>query len=330
MTLEPIAGEDRSMFPHRSLGQSALTVSTIGLGCNNFGRTGTATESQEGTAILLAAAIDSGITFFDTADIYGATPGQSESFMGNALKGKRSELVLATKFGHQDIDMGIAPGHAKGSRAYIRAALDDSLRRLQTDVIDLYQMHTPDPETDIEETIVALDELVSEGKIRYFGHSQFTAAQILEADAAATRLGTRVFVSAQDEYNLLARGVEQDVLPAVARAGLGFLPFFPLHNGLLTGKFTRSERPQDSRIMRQRPHLAEDAPWDVIDAYAQFCAARGVTMLEATFTWLLATPELSSVIAGATTPTQVRQNAAAATSWSATPDDIAQISLIFA
>ncbi len=318
------------MLPTRSLGKSTLAVSTIGLGCNNFGRTGTATESQEGTSALLDAGIDAGITFLDTADIYGAIPGQSETLMGNALHGKRDRVVLATKFGHFDVDMNIAPGHAKGSRTYIRAALEDSLRRLQTDHVDLYQMHTPDPETAIEETIVALDELVSEGKIRFFGHSQFTADQIRHADAAAAELGTRAFVSAQDEYNLLARGVEREVLPAVAHAGLGFLPFFPLHNGLLTGKFTRDARPQDSRIMRQRPHLAQDAPWHVIDDYAEFCAARGVTMLDATFTWLLARPNLSSVIAGATTLAQVRQNAAAATAWAATTDEIDQISSIFA
>jgi 1-deoxyxylulose-5-phosphate synthase len=318
------------MLRSRSLGQSSLVVSTIGLGCNNFGRPATATESQDGTSALLDAAISAGITFLDTADIYGALPGQSETFMGNALKGKRDNVVLATKFGHQDVDMNIAPGHAKGSRRYIRDAVEDSLRRLQTDYIDLYQMHTPDPETDIAETIVALDELVGEGKIRYFGHSQFTAAQIREADAAAARLETRAFVSAQDEYNLLARGVEGDVLPAARAAGLGFLPFFPLHNGLLTGKFTRDVRPQDTRIMRQRPHLADEAPWDVIDRYAEFCSARGVSMLDATFTWLLATPGLSSVIAGATTPKQVEQNAAAATSWVATSDEIEQISSIFA
>jgi 1-deoxyxylulose-5-phosphate synthase len=318
------------MLPTRSLGQSTLIVSTIGLGCNNFGRTGTATESQDGTSALLDAAISAGITFLDTADIYGATPGQSETLMGNALKRKRGNVVLATKFGHQDIEMNIAPGHAKGSRPYIRAALEDSLRRLQTDYIDLYQMHTPDPETTIDDTIVALDELVSEGKIRYFGHSQFTATQIREADEAAARLGTRAFVSAQDEYNLLARGVERDVLPAARAAGLGFLPFFPLHNGLLTGKFSREVRPADTRIMRQRPHLADEAPWDVIERYAEFCSARGVTMLEATFTWLLASPGLSSVIAGATTPKQVEQNAIAATSWLATSDEIEHISSIFA
>jgi aryl-alcohol dehydrogenase-like predicted oxidoreductase len=291
---------------------------------------GTATQSQEGTTVLLDAALGAGITFLDTADIYGATPGQSETLMGNALLGKRDRVVLATKFGHQDIDMQIAPGHAKGSRTYLRAALEDSLRRLQTDYIDLYQMHTPDPETAIGETIAALDELVSEGKIRYFGHSQFTSDQIRQADAAAAVLGTRAFVSAQDEYSLLARGVETDVLPAVAETELGFLPFFPLHNGLLTGKFTRDVRPQDSRIMRQRPHVADDAPWSVIEEYAAFCTERGVSMLDATFTWLLATPSLSSVIAGATTPTQVRQNAAAATAWSATSDEIEEISSIFA
>jgi aryl-alcohol dehydrogenase-like predicted oxidoreductase len=316
-------------IPTRTLGHSDLRVSTVGLGCNNFGRAGAATEGQTGTSRVLHAAIDAGITFLDTADTYGATTGLSESLMGVALKGKRDEVVLATKFGHADVDMGIAPGAAKGSRAYIRDAVAGSLRRLQTDHIDLYQLHTPDPETPIGDTISALDELVREGKIRWFGHSNLSAEQIDEAERSATTLGGGRFVSAQNEYSLLARDVEHDVLPAVNRHRLGFLPFFPLHNGLLTGKFTRDERPADTRIMRQRPHVAEDAPWEVLEAYAAFCAERGVTMLQATFAWLLAQPGLASVIAGATTTEQVTQNAAAASAWKPAPDDIAEISRIF-
>jgi len=310
----------------RTLGTGGPTVSTIGLGCNNFGRPGTLTETQEGTDAVIGAALELGVTLLDTADMYGGgTPGLSETLMGNALRGRRDDVVLATKFGHSGFDMGILPGTPKGSRAYIREAVAGSLRRLQTDRIDLYQLHTPDPETPIAETVAALDELVAEGTILHYGHSNFSGAQIEEAAAAGGR-----FVSAQNEYNLLVRGAEHDVLPAVREHGLGFLPFFPLQNGLLTGKFTRTDRPADTRIMRQRPHLVEDAPWDVLDAYAAFCAAHGVTMLEATFGWMLAQPALTSVIAGATRPEQLEQNAAAATAWHPSAAELEEISAIFA
>ena len=308
----------------RTLGTGGPTVSTIGLGCNNFGRSGTLTETQEGTSAVIDTAVDLGVTLLDTADIYGGG-GLSETLMGIALKGKRDRVVLATKFGHDSVDMGILPGTPKGSRAYIREAVAGSLRRLQTDRIDLYQLHTPDPATPIAETIAALEELVAEGKILHYGHSNFSGDQIAEAAAAGGR-----FVSAQNEYSLLARGAEADVLPAVREHGLGFLPFFPLQNGLLTGKFTRTQRPADTRIMRQRPHLVEDAPWDVLEAYAAFCSAHGVTMLEATFGWMLAQPALTSVIAGTTKPEQLRQNAEAATSWKPSAAEAEEISAIFA
>ncbi len=315
---------------YRTLGRSGLRVSSIGLGCNNFGRTGTVTETQEGTDAVLHEAIDLGVTFLDTADIYGGQPGLSETLMGNALKGKRDKVVLATKFGHRDYAMPIESWGAKGSRQYIRRAVEDSLRRLQTDYIDLYQLHTPDPLTPIEETIDALDELVTAGKILYFGHSNLAGWQIAQADLTATLRGTRHFVSAQNEYSLLARGVEREVLPAVREFGLGFLPYFPLYNGLFTGKFSRDGGPQDSRIMRQRRHLVDNAPWDTIEAFERFCAERGVTMLQATFAWLLAQPNLTSVIAGATRPEQLRQNAEAATAWTPGADDLAAISELFA
>ncbi|MDJ0334690.1 aldo/keto reductase [Salinibacterium sp. G-O1] len=309
----------------RALGLNGPQVSTIGLGCNNFGRTGTATEGQKGTDALISEAVELGVTLLDTADMYGGAPGVSETLMGVALKGKRDSVFLATKFGHDSFDMGIAPGERKGSRAYIREALDGSLRRLQTDRVDLYQMHTPDPHTPIEETIAALDELVDEGRVIHYGHSNFTANQI---DAAASAGGR--FVSAQNEYSLLARGIEDDVLPAINRHDLGLLPYFPLQNGLLTGKFTRTERPADSRIMRQRPHIADNAPWDALEAYDAFCVATGISMLEATFGWLLAQPGLSSVIAGTTRPEQLRQNASAATAWVPSAAQVAEISAIFA
>lgn len=314
----------------RTLGTSSLAVTTIGLGCNNFGRQGTLTETQEGTTAVLDAAIGAGITLLDTADIYGARPFQSETLMGVALKGRRDRVVLATKFGHDSVDTGLLPGVRRGSREYIRASIEGSLNRLQTDYVDLYQLHTPDPHTPIDETIVALDELVAEGRIRFFGHTQFSAAQIREADDAATALGGNRFISSQNEYNLLARGVEESVLPTVEELGLGFLPFFPLNNGLFTGKFTRTDRPGDTRIMRQRAQVVEDAPWDTIEAYARFCGQREVTMLEATFAWLLSQKSMSSVIAGATTPGQVRANAAASVAWRPSSEDLAQISRLFA
>jgi 1-deoxyxylulose-5-phosphate synthase len=311
----------------RSLGSAPFEVSVVGLGCNNLGRPDTPTFGQDGSDALVDAALDAGVTFFDTADIYGAEYGLSESRLGAAIRGRRDEMVIATKFGHTEAPSPI-PG-ARGSRAYIREAVEGSLRRLGTDRIDLYQQHTPDPSTPIEETLGALDELVREGKVVAIGHSNFDAAQIADAAAAAERLGTAAFVSAQNEYSLLHREVEHDVLPAVAAAGLGFLPYFPLANGLFTGRFTRTERPADSRIARIRPHIADDAPWDAMEAYAAFCAERGVSMLEATFGWLLAQPTLSSVIAGATRPEQIQQNAAAGTAWSPTSEDVATISGFF-
>ncbi len=293
----------------------------MGLGCNNFGRAGTATETLDGTRAVLDAAIDAGVTFLDTADMYGREFGLSETLMGEALEGRRDQVVLATKFGHADFAPAVTGG-SKGSRAHVRRAVEDSLRRLRTDWIDLYQLHTPDPSTPIEETLDALADLVREGKVRYIGHSNFSGWRIAEAEHAAG--GVR-FVSAQNQYSLLARAAEREVLPAAARYGLGFLPFFPLHNGLLTGKFTRDGGPEGSRIMRQRPHLWRDAPWDALERYQAFCDARGITMLEATFAWFLANPLVASVIAGATSAEQVRANAAAATAWTPSAEDLAEI-----
>lgn len=315
---------------YRSLGNSGLRVSTIGLGCNNFGRPGSATEEQQGTTAVIEAALDAGITLFDTADMYGYSYGRSETMMGVALKGRRDDVVLATKFGHADYDSPHSNWGAKGSRRYIRLAVEQSLRRLQTDWIDLYQLHTPDPHTPIDETLSALDDLIHEGKVRYIGHSNFAGWQIADAEYTARLHGHQRFISAQNEYSLLERGAEAEVLPAVNAYGLGFLPYFPLYNGLFTGKFGRSGGPADSRIMRQRPHLVENAPWDTIEEYARLLEGYGVTMLEGTFGWLLAQPGLSSVIAGATTPEQVRQNAVAATAWQPSVEQVAEISALFA
>ena len=319
-----------AQIEYRRLGASGLTVSTIGLGCNNFGRTGTASERQEGTTAVIDAAFEAGVTLFDTADIYGAERGLSETLMGHSLRGKRDQIVLASKFG---LDMGGLNGAdwgARGSRRYIRFAVEASLRRLQTDWIDLYQLHSPDPSTPIEETLSTLHDLITEGKIRYIGHSNLTGWQIAEAEFTARMNGHPAFISSQNEYSLLVRDVEDEVLPAVNAYGLGFLPFFPLYNGLFTGKFSRTGGPADSRIMMIRRHLADDAPWDVIEQYQKWCDARGVSMLAATFAWLLAQPGLTSVIAGATKPEQIIQNADAATSWQPSVDEVAFISNLFA
>ncbi|QKJ19890.1 aldo/keto reductase [Microbacterium hominis] len=318
-----------SGVPLRPVGASGLLVSAVGLGCNNFGRPGTRSETIDGTRDVLDAAIDAGVTFLDTADMYGGDPGLSERLMGEALKGRRDEVVLATKFGHPGRDMGYPVSGGKGSRAYIRRAVEGSLTRLQTDWIDLYQLHVPDPQTPIEETLDALGDLVREGKVRYIGHSNLAGWQIAEAHLTAAARSGIPFVSAQNHYSLLARAAEREVLPAAARFGLGFLPYFPLHNGLLTGKFTRDHAPADTRIMRQRRHVWDDAPWDALEAYRAFCDERGITMLEATFGWLLAQPALASVIAGATSPEQVHANAAAASAWIPTADDLARIDELF-
>ncbi|SKC73526.1 aldo/keto reductase [Plantibacter cousiniae (nom. nud.)] len=315
-----------SDLSYRPLGRSGLLVSAVGIGCNNFGREGTVTESLDGTRAVVDAAIDAGVTLFDTADIYGREYGLSEQLLGQAIAGRRDEIVLATKFGHVDYESPIPNWGAKGSRRYIRLAVEGSLRRLGTDWIDLYQLHTPDPFTPIEETIAALDELVREGKIRYAGHSNFAGWQLTEADWTARTAGHPAFISAQNEYSLLVRGAERELFPAMRAAGVGFLPYFPLYNGLFTGKFSRDGGPADSRIMRQRKHLLDTAPWDAIEAYQAFCDERGISMLEATFGWLLAQDGLTSVIAGATTPQQIRANAAAGSAWSPTAEEAAWIS----
>ena len=319
-----------AQIDYRTLGNSGLVVSTIGLGCNNFGRNGTSTETQAGTSLVIDAAIDTGVTLFDTADIYGAERGLSETLMGHALRGKRDQIVLATKFG---MDMAGSNGpdwDARGSRRYIRLAVEASLTRLQTDWIDLYQLHRPDANTPIEETLETLDDLIREGKIRYIGHSNLAGWQIAEAEFTARINHHPAFISSQNEYSLLVRDAEEEVLPAVNAYGLGFLPFFPLYNGLFTGKFSREGGPADSRIMTIRRHLLDDAPWYTIERYQQFCDDRGVSMLAATLAWLLAQPGLTSVIAGATKPEQIVQNAEAASTWRPTADDVAYISALFA
>lgn len=312
----------------RALRTTGIWASVIGLGCNNFGRAHTPTASQEGSTAVVTAALDAGVTFFDTADIYGGY-GTSETMLGVALQGHRDDAVVATKCGHDAFATPLDGVGAKGSPAYVRASVEGSLRRLGIETIDLFQMHRWDPVTPIEETLATLAELAAEGKIRAYGHSGYTASQIEEAESAATALGVAPFATSQDELSLIARGVELDGrLEAAQRHSLGFLPYFPLANGLFTGKFTRTERPADSRIARQRPHIADQADWDAMEAFEAFASERSITMLEATFGWFLSRPVVASVIAGATRPEQVAQNAASA-SWRPTPDEVAFIERLF-
>ncbi len=304
----------------RPLGDSGLLVSVVGLGCNNFG----GRLDAAGTRAVVDAAIDAGITLFDTADIYGGGGG-SETLLGEALAGRRDKVVLATKFGHQMADMGYGPAAgAKGGRAYIRRAVAESLRRLRTDYIDLYQMHTPDPLTPVEETIAALDELVKEGKVRYLGNSNFTGWQVADAAHLAQRGSRAPFISAQNHWSLLERGAEADVVPAARHFGLGVLPYFPLAHGLLTGKIRRGQAPPEGTRLASRPGYITDGKLDRVEALAGWAAGQGVTLLDVAIGGLAAQPGCGSVIAGAMSPAQVKANAGAG-EWVPTPEQLAEI-----
>jgi aryl-alcohol dehydrogenase-like predicted oxidoreductase len=311
-----------SDMTYRRLGVSGLVVSTVGLGCNNFGRK----LDLDATRTVVDAAFDAGITLFDTADIYGTPHGSSEEFLGAALKGRRDEIVLATKFGMNMAGSNGADHDARGARRYIVRAVEASLRRLETDYIDLYQIHTPDPETPIDETIAALDDLVRSGKVRYLGNSNFAGWQIADADWTARTAGRTPFISAQNQYSLLHREVEDEIVPACERFGLGFLPFFPLDSGLLSGKYRRGEKPAEgTRLAQDRyQRWLDGADWDLIEALTAFGADRGHSLLEVAIAGLAARPAVSSVIAGATTAEQVHANAAAG-GWELTADEVAAL-----
>ncbi|MET8309863.1 MULTISPECIES: aldo/keto reductase [unclassified Micromonospora] len=311
---------------YRRLGDSGLVVSVVGIGCNNFGRK----LDLDGTRAVVDAALDAGITLFDTADIYGEPQGGSEELLGQALKGRRDDVVVATKFGMDMNGLNGPDFGARGSRRYIARAVEASLRRLGTDHIDLYQMHEPDPGTPIDETLAALDDLVRDGKVRYLGNSNFAGWQIADADWVASSNGRARFISAQNHYSLVERSVETEVIPACERFGLGMLPFFPLANGLLTGKYRRDgQPPAGSRLSgggRYAERLAA-ADWDTIEAIEAYAAERGLTMLQVAIGGLAAQPAVTSVIAGATTPEQVHANAAAGT-WEPTDEDLAALRAI--
>lgn len=301
-------------------------MSAVGLGCNNLGRPGTATVDELGTRALVDAALDTGITLFDVADVYGTPRGRSEELLGEALLGRRDNAIIATKFGAPMAAAG--PDYeARGSRRYLRQAVEASLRRLRTDWIDLYQLHRPDPLTPIAETLGALDDLVRDGLVRYVGHSNLVGWQIADMAWTARSLGLTAPVSAQNEYSLLKREVEREVVPACERFGLGMLPYFPLASGLLTGKYSASQPPPSGSRLANRESVLADAPWPRIEALRSLAKESGVTMLDLAMGGLAAQPTVSSVIAGATTPEQVRANAAAG-SWEPTPDQLTALNAI--
>jgi aryl-alcohol dehydrogenase-like predicted oxidoreductase len=303
----------------RRLGTSGLKVSEVGLGCNNFGMR----IDQDQTQAVVDAAIEAGVTLFDTADVYGAT--QSEVMLGKALGKRRPQVVVATKFG---MKLGDDESRKGASRRWIMRAVEDSLTRLGTDYIDLYQLHFPDPDTPIDETLRALDDLVTQGKVRYIGNSNFPGWRIADADWTARSAGRARFVSAQNQFSLLERDAETEVLPACERFGLGVLPYFPLASGLLSGKYRRGEPPPEGTRLaawgtRGASALSE-RNFDRIEKLEGWARARGRGLLDLAFAWLLGHPVVSSVIAGATSPEQVRANAATA-DWRLTPAEVKEV-----
>ena len=296
----------------RTLGEGGPVVTVVGLGTNNFGPR----IDYDATVAVLDAAEAEGITLIDTADIYGQ--GTSEEFIGRALEGRRDRFVIATKFGKE---MNEREEERRGSPAYIRWAVEQSLRRLRTETIDVYQMHEPDPGTPIEETLGTLNELVEEGKVRFIGSSNFSAEQIEEADRVARERGFARFVSAQNHYSFVAREAEDEILPACERLGIGQLPYFPLASGLLTGKYTRGEEATEGRLAgREIP----EERWDRAEALQRYADERGVSILDVAIGGLLAMPAVTSVIAGATKPEQVRANVAAG-AWEPSAEDVAAL-----
>ncbi len=308
----------------RNIGNSGLRVSLVGLGCNNFG----VRLDRDGTRKVIHAALDAGITLFDTADIYG-NRGGSETLMGEILGERRKDIVLASKFGMVMDEAGEKKG---GSRRYIMEAVEASLRRLKTDWIDLYQMHRIDPLTPIEETLRALEDLIRQGKVRYVGCSNKPSWQVVDALWTSRANGLDVFISCQDEYSLLNRDIEAELIPAMEANGLGLLPFYPLASGMLTGKYRRGETPSGGRLAQAstvRDRHMNDRTFTIVEALEKFCADRGRTILELAFSWLACKPVIPSVIAGATKPEQIAQNIKAA-SWKLTAEEMTEVDTITA
>ena len=296
----------------RVLGEGGPEVSVVGLGTNNFGRRCDYAQ----TVAVIDAALDAGVTLFDTADIYGQ--GMSEEFIGRALEGRRDRVLIATKFGKP---MDERPEERRGNPDYIQWAVESSLRRLRTDVIDVYQLHEPDPVTPIEETLGALNDLVHDGKVRWIGSSNFSAEQIEAAEEVARGAGFHRFVSVQNEYSFVEREAEAEVLGTCERLGIGFLPYFPLASGLLTGKYRRGEAATEGRLAGRE--IPADQ-WDHVEALQRFADERGASLLEVAIGGLLATPAVTSVISGATRPEQVRANVAAG-AWEPSVADVEEL-----
>ncbi len=312
----------------RHIGKSGLRVSTLGIGCNNFG----GRNDEESSRKVLHAALDIGINFFDTADVYPVgKSGESEAIMGRALASHRKDIILATKFG---LPMGrLTSGNFGGgnaSRSYVISAIEDSLKRLNTDYIDLYQLHFPDPVTPVEETLRALDDAVRAGKVRYIGISNMPTWQVVDSLHASDRMNVERFISSQNQYSLLARDVEAELMPALSHHGLGLLPFFPLAGGFLSGKYRRNMAMPQGRLAKSQ-NLADmfltDQNYEIVEKLDGFCESRGITMLQLAFRWLLAHDVIPSVIAGASTPDQVRQNADAVAG-ALSAEDMAEIEKI--
>jgi aryl-alcohol dehydrogenase-like predicted oxidoreductase len=309
----------------RPLGNSGLQVSLVGLGCNNFAER----LGLDASRAVVDRAIDLGVNFFDTADVYGKLGG-SEDYLGQILGERRKQVVLCTKFG-----VSMTPGvtEKNTSRRYVMSAVEASLRRLRTDYIDVYMLHRPDAVTPIEETLRALDDLIRQGKVRYIGCSNLPAWRVVEAHWTSTHLGLHRFICAQDEYSLIAREPERDLIPALERCGLGLLPYFPLASGLLSGKYRRdAPLPSGSRIgdfrQYQDRHLSARS-WAIVEGLAAFCAQHGRALLELAFSWLASRRCVSSIIAGASTPAQLEQNVKAA-DWALTTEDLAEVDRIIA
>jgi aryl-alcohol dehydrogenase-like predicted oxidoreductase len=305
---------------YRNLGNSGLKVSVVGLGCNNFGMKCDA----EQTRAVVHKAFDEGINFFDTADIYG-NRGKSEEFLGKALGERRREVIVATKFG---LPMGDGPFHRGGSRRYIMAAVEASLRRLGTDYVDLYQIHVPDPETPQQETLATLDDLVRAGKVRYVGNSNFAGWQVADAHWISRASGLVCYISAQNQYNLLDRRIERELVPACRQFGVGILPYFPLASGFLTGKYRRGvEPPKDTRLALMRPMASQvmtDENFATLEKLEEFARGHGHSVLELAVAWLAAQPQVASVISGATKPEQVSENVKAG-QWKMSAQEVEEV-----
>jgi aryl-alcohol dehydrogenase-like predicted oxidoreductase len=312
---------------YRTVGRSGLVVSELGIGASTFGRSGMIATSQKAVDEIVGRALDLGITYFDVADVYGDSPGLSETLLGNALGARRDNVVIGSKFGGSLRGLAGNDWGVRGSRRYIKRAVEGSLARLQTDWIDLYQIHMPDTVTPIEETLSALDDLVREGKVRYAGNSNFAAWQVSDAEYKARIGGFTRFISATNEYNLLWRDAERELIPALNAYGIGFIPYFPLQNGLLTGKYRRDFAPADAKITNLKAHLLGQAPWDALERYSAFARERGVTETALALGWLLAQPGVATVITGITRPAQLEENLAA-TRWRPTDEDVAALGAI--